>query len=535
MLLSDLVETSRRVAGSPRRLEKTAALAELLRRLAPAEIEIAVAYLVGETPQGRIGIGPAMISGAMPAQAAAAPALTVTEVDAALQRLVEVSGSGSGAQRKHILGGLLARATHAEQDFLVRLLFGELRQGALEGVMLEAIARAAGVPVSEVRRATMLAGALTPVARAALTDGALGLKRFALTPFRPVLPMLAQSAEDVDAALSQLGTAALEWKLDGARVQVHKSGAEVRVYTRNLNDVTAAVPEVVEAVRDTGAGTLILDGETIALTHAPLTPSPSPAAGRGWPALTPHPFQVTMRRFGRKLNVAAARAELPLSVFFFDALHRDGQDLIDRPARERFAAMSEVLPAGLLVPRLVTGDATEARAFFAESLRQGHEGVMAKSLDAPYEAGARGSSWLKVKQAKTLDLVVLAAEWGHGRRRGWLSNLHLGARDPVGGGFVMLGKTFKGLTDAMLEWQTGALLALEVTRDAYTVHVRPELVVEIAVNEIQASPQYPAGMALRFARVKRYRPDKQAAQADTLDSVRALFERPAVSGRSTGP
>ncbi|HEY7799705.1 MAG TPA: ATP-dependent DNA ligase [Hyphomonadaceae bacterium] len=509
MLLSELVHTSQRVADTPRRLEKIAALADLLRRLAPAEIGIAVAYLVGETPQGKIGIGPAVVNAARPAEAASSTALTLADVDAALQRLVEVTGAGSTAQRRQILGALLSRATPAEQDFLVRLLYGELRQGALEGIMLEAIARAAALPVSEVRRAAMLAGGLARIARPALEEGAAGLRRFGLTLFQPVLPMLAQPAEDVDTALAQLGTAALEWKLDGARVQVHKSGDDVRVYTRNLNDVTAAVPEVVEAVRGAGAGALILDGESIALT----------------PAGAPQPFQVTMRRFGRKLGVEAVRAELPLSVFFFDILHRDGQDLIDRPARERFAAMTEALPSGLLVPRLITQDAEQARAFFADALHRGHEGLMAKALDSSYEAGARGSGWLKVKQAHTLDLVVLAAEWGHGRRRGWLSNLHLGARDPASGGFVMLGKTFKGLTDAMLESQTRALLALEVARDAYTVYVRPELVVEIAVNEIQESPQYPAGMALRFARVKRYRPDKGAAQADTLDAVRALFER----------
>jgi DNA ligase-1 len=509
MLLSEIVHTSQRVADTPRRLEKIAALADLLRRLALAEIGIAVAYLVGETPQGRIGVGPAAVYAARPAEAASAPALTLADVDAALQSLVKVTGAGSAAQRKHILGALLARATPAEQDFLMRLLLGELRQGALEGIMLEAIARAAALQVSEVRRAAMLAGGLARIARPALEEGAAGLRCFGLTLFRPVLPMLAQPAEDVDDALSQLGTAALEWKLDGARVQVHKSGDDVRVYTRNLNDVTAAVPEVVEAVRGAGPGALILDGESIALT----------------PEGAPQPFQVTMRRFGRKLGVEAARAELPLSVFFFDVLHRDGQDLIDRSARERFAAMAEALPSGLLVPRLVTQDAEQARAFLADTLRRGHEGVMAKALDASYEAGARGSSWLKVKQAHTLDLVVLAAEWGHGRRRGWLSNLHLGAHDPASGGFVMLGKTFKGLTDAMLESQTRALLALEVARDAYTVYVRPEVVVEVAVNEIQESPQYPAGMALRFARVKRYRPDKQAAQADTLETVRALFER----------
>ncbi len=353
----------------------------------------------------------------------------------------------------------------------------------------------------------MLAGSLAEVAHAALTQGVTGLRTFSLTLFQPVLPMLAQPAEDIGAALEQLGEAALEWKLDGARVQVHKSGADVRVYTRNLNDVTSAVPEIVEAMRAVATPVLMLDGEAIVLR----------ADG------TPQPFQVTMSRFGRKLDIETARSELPLSVLFFDCLRREGEDLIDRPARERFRALSDALPEALLVPRVVTADVSVARGFLDAALARGHEGVMAKALDAPYEAGGRGGAWLKVKQAHTLDLVILAAEWGHGRRKGWLSNLHLGARDPRDGRFVMLGKTFKGLTDAMLAWQTQRLLELEASRDAYTVYVRPEQVVEIAVNEIQASPHYPAGMALRFARVKGYRPDKKPEEADTIDTVRALF------------
>ncbi|MDL1862292.1 ATP-dependent DNA ligase, partial [Betaproteobacteria bacterium PRO7] len=393
------------------------------------------------------------------------------------------------------------------QDFLVRLLVGELRQGALEGVMIEAIAAAAGVALAAVRRAAMFAGDLGAVARAALTEGAAGLARFAIELQRPVQPMLAQPAEDIADALARLGTAALEWKLDGARVQVHKAGDDVRVFTRNLNEVTAAVPEIVEAVRAAPARELILDGEAIAL-----------AAGGA-----PQPFQVTMRRFGRKLDVDALRAELPLAAFFFDVLRRDGDSLVERPARERFAALAEALPSALVVPRLVTSDASAAQAFYAEALARGHEGVMAKALDAPYEAGSRGAAWLKVKRAHTLDLVVLAAEWGHGRRRGWLSNLHLGARDPAANSFVMLGKTFKGLTDELLEWQTRELLAREIGRDDYTVYVRPELVVEIAFNDLQASPQYPGGLALRFARVKGYRPDKRADEADTIDAVRAIY------------
>ncbi|HYL18400.1 MAG TPA: ATP-dependent DNA ligase, partial [Burkholderiales bacterium] len=380
------------------------------------------------------------------------------------------------------------------------------RQGALEGVMAEGIAQAAKVPVREVRRASMLAGGLASVARVALTEGSPGLQRFALNVFHPVLPMLAQPAQDVEDALQQLGTAALEWKIDGARIQLHKSGDEVRVYSRGLNDVTAAVPEIVERARALPVATLILDGEAIALQ----------SNGR------PQPFQVTMRRFGRRLNVDRMRQELPLSAFFFDCLRREERDLIDRPGAERFSILSAACPPELVIPRLVTADVLSAQAFLDEALARGHEGIMAKSLDASYEAGGRGSSWLKVKQAHTLDLVILAAEWGNGRRRGWLSNLHLGARD-ANGGFVMLGKTFKGLTDEMLAWQTKALLALEAKRDDYTVYVRPELVVEIAVNEIQQSPQYPGGLALRFARVKRYRTDKRPEDADTIETVRKLF------------
>ncbi len=330
---------------------------------------------------------------------------------------------------------------------------------------------------------------------------------------RPLQPMLAQPADDIAAALALLGTAALEWKVDGARVQVHKAGDEIRVYTRNLNDVTASVPEIVEAMRDLPARELILDGEAIAVT----------------PDGAPQPFQVTMRRFGRKLDVARMRAELPLAVYFFDCLYRDGVSLVDRPAHERFDALADAVPAPLVVPRLITADVGAAEAFYADALARGHEGVMAKALDATYEAGSRGASWLKVKRAHTLDLVVLAAEWGNGRRKGWLSNLHLGARDPAGG-WVMLGKTFKGMTDALLAWQTRELLARETRRDAYTVHVRPELVVEIAFNDLQESPEYPGGLALRFARVKGYRADKRAEDADTIETVRALHAAQSVRG-----
>ena len=371
--------------------------------------------------------------------------------------------------------------------------------------MAEALAAAADLPPAEVQRALMLAGDLPTVAEAALTEGLSGLRRFALQLFRPLQPMLAHSAEDVPQALQRLGTAALEWKLDGARVQVHKGGDEVRVYSRRLNEVTAAVPEIVEAVRALPARELILDGEAIALR----------------PDGTPLPFQATMRRFGRKLEVARMRAQMPLSPFFFDCLLLDGESLLEAPEDERFRALAAILPSGLLVPRLVTAEAAPAQAFLDAALGRGHEGILAKSPQAPYAAGRRGYQWLKVKKAHTLDLVVLAAEWGSGRRRGWLSNLHLGARDPAGG-FVMLGKTFKGMTDEMLAWQTQKLLALAVARDAATVYVRPELVVEIDFNEIQASPRYPGGLALRFARVKSYRPDKRPEDADSIATVRSL-------------
>ena len=509
VLLAELAATSHRVSQTSSRNGKIAALAEAIERLSPREAELGVLFLSGQIRQRKLGVGPATLMEISPGVAATRASLQLEDVDAALGRIAGAAGPGSTAERKRLLAALLAHATRAEQAFLRRLLFGELRQGALEGLVLEAIARACGLPLAAIRRAAMVAGGPAPVAAAALRQGAAGLDGFRVQLFQPVLPMLAQPAEDIGDAMTQLGEAALEWKLDGARVQAHKAGEKVRVYTRNLNDVTAAVPELVAAVAAFPSEALILDGEALALRSDG----------------TPQPFQVTMRRFGRKLDIDAARAALPLSVFFFDCLRRDDDDLTGRCARERLSALSETLPADLIVPRLVTANPDEAEAFFRAALSRGHEGIMAKSLTATYDAGGRGAAWLKVKQAHPLDLVVLAAEWGHGRRKGWLSNLHLGARDAATGAFVMLGKTFKGLTDEMLEWQTAKLLALEVARDAYTVYVRPELVVEIAVNEIQESPRYPAGMALRFARVKRYRTDKPAAQADTIETVRALFER----------
>jgi DNA ligase 1 len=506
-LLAEVVRVSAAVAATSSRLEKTRLIAECLRALEPNEVEIALPYLSGDVRQRKLTIGYATLRSAM-GNAAAAPSLTLSEVDAAFTALKTVKGKGSAAARQAGLRDLFSKATADEQDFLLRLLVGELRQGALEGVMLDAVAEAANLEPAEVRRAATFAGGIPQIARAALAGGRTALEQFSIQLMQPVLPMLAQPCEDVETALGALGTALFEWKLDGARVQVHKAGDDIRVFTRNLNDVTAAVPEVTAALRGVSSS-LILDGEAIALR----------ADGR------PQPFQITMRRFSRKLEVDAVRGELPLSVFFFDCLLRDGAPLVDRGARERHDILREALPAQLVTPSLITRERDDAERFYHEALARGHEGLMAKALDAPYEAGRRGAGWLKLKRAHTLDLVVIAAEWGHGRRRGWLSNLHLGARDPASGGFVMLGKTFKGLTDATLEWQTREFLAREVSRDEWTVRLRPELVVEIAFNDVQESPHYPAGMALRFARVKGYRPDKRAEEADTIDTVRQIYEQ----------
>ena len=446
---------------------------------------------------------------AQPASNAASAALTLIEVDATLSEIARTAGPGSTAIRARLLSDLFAKATPREQEFLERLFMGELRQGALEGLMIEAVAAAAALPAQTVRRAAMIAGGVAAVAANALTQGADGLARYAIALFQPLAPMLAQPVDDIAEALKQIPAAALEWKLDGARVQVHRDGDEVRIFTRTGNDVTAPTPEIVAALRDVAATTLILDGEAIVLK----------------PGGAPYPFQDTMRRFGRVQDIDAMRESMPLSVFFFDCLRRDERDLVPMPATERFAELSAAMPSALLIPRLVTSELAAAQAFYDDAIARGHEGVMVKALDAAYDPGARSALWLKVKRSHTLDLVVLAAEWGHGRRQGRLSNLHLGALDPTSGQFVMLGKTFKGMTDEMLAWQTTRLLELEMARDAYVVHVRPELVVEIAFNEIQESAQYPGRLALRFARVKRYRTDKSANESDTFASVQSIYSR----------
>ncbi len=506
MQLDSVVETSRRVADTTKRLEKIDLLARLIRQLAPEEIEVGVLFLSGQTRQGRTGIGYSTLRDARHSPATN-PSLGILEVDAFLQSITQTSGSGSERRRLELLETMFARATEAEQKFLAGLLMGALRQGALEGVMAEAVAKAAGLVPERVRRAAMMAGDIARVARAALEQGEAGLAQYDVQLFRPIQPMLAQSADDVPEALASVGEAALEYKMDGARVQVHKSGDDVMVYSRSLKDVTPAVPEVVEVARALPAKDLILDGEVISLL----------------PGGRPRPFQITMRRFGRKLDVERLRQELPMTPFWFDLLYLNGGPLLDEPQARRFAALSE-LSREHLIPHMVTGDPQAGDEFLEQALASGHEGIMAKAIDAKYAAGARGQSWVKVKRARTLDLVILAAEWGSGRRKGWLSNLHLGARDTQKGGFAMLGKTFKGLTDEMLAWQTQQLLGLEIGRDSYTVFVKPELVAEIAFNEIQVSSRYASGLALRFARVKRYRTDKTAAEADTFETVQQLAD-----------
>jgi ATP-dependent DNA ligase I len=526
MLLAELAATSRAVAATSARLAKIAALASALRSAAPEEAPIVVAYLSGELPQRQIGVGWAALRSAPPP--AQASTLTVADVDAAFTRIGAITGKGSTTARKQMVGELMGAATGDEQYFLVRLLSGELRQGALDGVMTEAVARAAEVPVADVRRAVMLSGSLPATAEAALGGGKAALAAFGLQVGRPVKPMLAASAPTIEDALAKIaaqagavtrvgvpeaGTtaqavdaapavqAAVEWKLDGIRVQAHIKDGDVRLFTRTLDDITVRLPEVVESLSKLPVRDAVFDGELIALR----------------PDGRPYPFQDTAARAASETG-----ATVPLSVFLFDVLHLDGTDLLDRADEERHEALSGIVMEKMLMPRLVTADAGEASEFFADALAHGHEGVVVKSLATPYAAGRRGAGWIKVKPRHTLDLVVLAVEWGHGRRKGWLSNLHLGARDPQTGGWVMLGKTFKGLTDELLQWQTSRLQELADHRDDWTVYVRPELVVEIAFDGVQRSPRYPGGVALRFARVIRYREDKPAAEADTIDTVRAL-------------
>lgn len=506
MQLARLVDIVRLVRATTKRSEKVRLLADALRDTRARETELAAQYLSGSLPQGKIGIGWSVIQKAMTDGPSTGEPLMLTNVDAAFARLAAEQGVGSNERRVAELSRLFSRATPDERRFLSQLLIGEIRQGALEGLLLDAIAKAAGLLMADARQASMFAPDIGALARAALEEGLAGLARFSLTLFQPIAPMLANSAEDVDEALERLNEAAWEYKLDGARIQIHKGGGDVRIFTRQMQDVTDRLPEIVAWVKSLPVREAILDGEAIALR----------------PDGRPQPFQVTMRRLGRQKDVAALQQDIPLSPFIFDLLALDGTPFIAQPYRERVRVFTD-LAVSATVPRIETRDPSEARAFFQAALTAGHEGIMAKSLTAPYSAGQRGSQWLKLKEATTLDLVVLAAEWGNGRREGWLSNLHLGARDPESGQFVMLGKTFKGLTDEVLRWQTEKLLSLETHRDAHTVFVKPEMVVEIAFSDIQKSSRYPAGLALRFARVKRYRPDKSADQADTIHTVTGLF------------
>ncbi|MEU7055947.1 ATP-dependent DNA ligase [Streptomyces sp. NPDC046197] len=505
MLLARLAQVSREVAATSARSRKIALLAELFRDAEADDVPIVIPYLAGRLPQGRLGVGWKVLGRRV--VPAAGPSLTVREVDARLTELGKVSGAGSQAERTRIVGALMGAATEDEQRFLLGLLTGEVRQGALDAVAVEGLAQATGAPPADVRRAVMLAGSLQTVAQALLAAGPTALDRFRLTVGRPVLPMLAHSASSVAEAVDKLGASAAEEKLDGIRVQVHRDGDMVRIYTRTLDDITDRLPEVTSAALDLKGERFILDGEVISFG----------ADGR------PRSFQETAGRVGSRVDVATAAETVPVSPVFFDALSVDDRDLLDLPFAERHAELARLVPEPMRVRRtLVSGpdDTAEAERFLADTLERGHEGVVVKALDAPYSAGRRGASWLKVKPVHTLDLVVLAAEWGHGRRTGKLSNLHLGART-ADGGFAMLGKTFKGMTDAMLAWQTERLRELAVEDNGWGVTVRPELVVEIAYDGLQKSTRYPAGVTLRFARVVRYREDKRPQEADTVETLLA--------------
>jgi ATP-dependent DNA ligase I len=500
-LLADVVNASREVASTSSRLRKVAILADLLKALDPSEVPLAVGFLAGSPRQGRVGIGPSTIYGIERAPAGEAT-LTVSELDRAITEVERATGSGSAMKRTQILGELLGQATAAEADFVRRLFTGELRQGALAGVMVDAVAKAAGVSGGIAQRALMLTGDLARTAEIAMTDGEGGLLGVGFELFRPVLPMLASTVESVRDGVAAFERASVEWKLDGIRIQVHRRGEQVRIYTRNLNDITPALPGIVDAIRRLPVRQAVFDGEALWM-------------GEDGPGA----FQDT---------VSSIDSEAPpegVQTFLFDLLHVDGDDLLDTPLELRAERLGAIAP-DLKIPGIFTSDPQEAQRVLDEALRAGHEGVVVKDAASRYTAGRRGKAWRKVKPVRTYDLVVLGAEWGHGRRRRWLSNLHLGARDPATGKLVMVGKCFKGLTDELLEWQTNELLQRETSWQGIAVTARPELVVEIALDGVQRSTRYPGGIALRFARVKRYRPDKSAEEADTIDDLRALLPAP---------
>jgi ATP-dependent DNA ligase I len=497
-LLTDVVSASQAVTDTPSRSLKVTILSDLLRRLEPVEVPIAVGFLTGVPRQGRVGVGYSTIYGLEVAPAAEAT-LEIAELDAVIVQVLEATGSGSAAARREILTSLLGRATVDEADFIKRLFTGGLRQGALAGVMTDAVAKAAGVPGELARRALMLSGDLTQTAEIAMSTGEEGLRGVGFELFRPILPMLASTASSAAEAVAGFERASVEWKLDGIRIHIHRRDHEVRIYTRNLNEITPSLPGIVEAVRRLPVRQAVLDGEALWM-------------GDDGPAA----FQETVSRIDRDAPPEG------VVTFLFDLLHIDGEDLLDTPLEQR-AARLEALAPGLKIPGLLTSAPDEASRVLDEALGAGHEGVVVKDAASLYAAGRRGKAWRKVKPVRTYDLVVLGAEWGHGRREGWLSNLHLGARDPATGDFVMVGKCFKGLTDELLEWQTRELLERETDRRGIAVLVRPELVVEIALDGVQSSTRYKGGVALRFARVKRYRPDKPAEEADTIDALRALL------------
>jgi DNA ligase 1 len=498
--LADLVDASAGVSLTSSRSRKVSILADLLRTLEPGEVAIGVGFLSGVPRQGRVGIGYSTIR-AVQRHPAAEASLTLGDVDRAISEIEGAAGSGAAARRREILGDLLARATEPESGFLVRLMTGELRQGALAGLMADAVAKAAGVPGDVARRALMLSGDLTRMAEVALAGGEDGLRAIGFEIFRPILPMLASTGATVQEAMAGFERASVEFKLDGIRIQIHRRGDEVRIYTRNLNEITDTLPGIVDAIRRLGVTQVVLDGEALWM-------------GADGPA----PFQYTVSQIDSDAPPDA------IVTFLFDLLHVDGEDLLDTPLDERISRL-EAIAGPLKIRGVVTADPDEAQRVLDESLAAGHEGVVVKDTASLYAAGRRGRAWRKVKPVRTYDLVVLAAEWGHGRRRGWLSNLHLGARDPDTGTFVMVGKTFKGLTDELLRWQTAELQARETDRHGIAVFVRPELVVEIALDGVQSSARYPGGIALRFARVKRYRPDKSPDEADTIGDLQALLPR----------
>jgi DNA ligase-1 len=508
VLFEEIALASRAVASTSKRTVKIAALADLLAKAAPGEVANTVAFATGATLLGRIGVGWATIADVRPSPAGVAT-LTVDDVHLALDRLAAVAGGGSVARRRELLHDLLAQATEIEQQMIRSILGGELRQGALEGVMAAAVAKAAGVAVADIQRAAMFAGSLADAATVAMSQGPPGLAAIELTPARPIQPMLASPAASVADALADLGTASIDWKLDGARIQAHRSDGEVRLYTRNLNDITERLGGVVDIVRSLPGGDLVLDGEVLGIDDEG----------------APRRFQDTMGDFGADAALGGAGRGHGLTAFFFDVLHA-GHSVVDEPLHVRRQILKATVPAASRLPSIVTADATEAEQFLARAIDAGHEGVMVKDLDAGYEAGRRGKAWRKVKPVHTLDLVVIAVEWGHGRRAGWLSNLHLAARGGDGE-WVMVGKTFKGLTDELLRWQTERFSELQIGEgtggDGHVVFVKPEQVVEIALDGVQVSSRYPGGVALRFARVRRYRSDKPASEADTIERVQSML------------